>query len=629
LNPVLRLAVHHDRSVKRFSLPLAEAVLGASTSCDLVVPFPGVSRRHATVRPLDGGLLISDLGSKNGLVKDGTRITEILLRPRDRVRLCRAWLELEEIASSDAAIGLSLGIPTASTVRSESNETGQLTDLPGSGSPASVLAVIRAVESAGGIDPAQPDGARALLDLARLALEASSLWVWSDQGEDLPSIRALAGPLPSEDLLRILATAARIQAEQAGPGHLVILPGGLASPLRDRVTGLAATLQHGASRVAVWRLDLFDYLVAKVTAARVSQRPRARTNPATLELVRFPEEFVRGESEAMQKLVEALATAAQSRLDVLLLGETGTGKELVAKAIHMSGPTSAGPFVAINCAAIPAELLEAQLFGVEARVATGVDPRPGLFLKADGGSLFLDEIGDLPEPLQAKLLRAIQEREILPLGATRPRKIDVRVISASNKELGELTRQGKFRADLYYRLRGLQFHMPPLRERREDLPALTLSFAQRGSKEYGKSIQGISRKALSVLSVYDWPGNIRELKSEVERAVLLCPDGGVLETEHFAPVLWAVERARQSADSTRDEIGTATSSGPFSCAELPSETVFQSQTIGLRLRLDELERLEIGRALTAAHGNKSKAAADLGITRNGLALKMKRLGISG
>ncbi len=303
-------------------------------------------------------------------------------------------------------------------------------------------------------------------------------------------------------------------------------------------------------------------------------------------------------------------------MDVLLLGETGTGKELIARLVHASGHSAKGPFIAINCAAIPSELLEADLFGVEARVATGVDPRPGLFAKAEGGTLFLDEIGDMAERLQAKLLRVLQEREVLPVGAHHPKKIHVRVISASNKDLAARVEAGTFRDDLYYRLRGLQFHLPPLRERKEDLPSLVLAFAQEGAKRYDKEIRGISRKALELLTAYAWPGNIRELKNEVDRAVLLATDGGHLESDHFGPVKYAVEHSR--ANTPQNDAAMTTGS---------AHAVEASASGALHGRVDAVEREAILEALRATHGNKSKAAQLLGITRNGLALKVKRLGI--
>jgi DNA-binding NtrC family response regulator len=620
---VLRLAVHHEKSVRRFALPHAEAVLGSAEECEFHAPYPGVSRRHATLRPLDGGLLVTDLGSKNGLVRDGARHTEILLRPRESIRLGRARLELEDVDSSDAALALPVSA-LAARRRRESRDTGSMTELPGAGSPAAALAVIRGVERSGGIESTRPDEARQLLELGAAALEATAVWIWRG-GEDVPPILALTGSLPDEqdlaDFARIAREARTIRTAGASTGAL------LAAPLRAGLPALAARLQGPPAKIPEWKLDLFDYLASKVK--RAPKRPPVPAAPdvgGDAHALCFPDEFVRGDSVAMLKLLDNLLTAARSRLDVLLLGETGTGKEMIARSIHDSGPSGKGPFLAINCAAIPAELLEAQLFGVEARVATGVDPRPGLFLKANGGSLFLDEVGDLPELLQAKLLRALQEREILPLGATAPKKIDVRVISASNKNLGALVREGRYRADLYYRLRGLQFHMPPLRERKEDLPHLVLAFAQRAAATYDKSIEGVSQKALTILTAYDWPGNIRELRNEVERAVLLCPDGGALESEHFAPIAWAVENISRSQAienpsrdhaSEADEVGNQNVTGAD--LSIPPST--------LQHRLDEVERQVIGDALTRSHGIKSRAAAILGITRNGLAMKMRRLGL--
>jgi transcriptional regulator with PAS, ATPase and Fis domain len=279
---------------------------------------------------------------------------------------------------------------------------------------------------------------------------------------------------------------------------------------------------------------------------------------------------------------------------VLVVGETGSGKELLARTIHLTG--ARGSFVAINCAAIPSELLEAELFGVQRRVATGVDPRQGLFLRANGGSMFLDEIGEMPERLQVKILRVLQEREILPIGASHPIPIELRVIAASNRDLGRLVREGTFRADLYYRLRGIELRVPPLRERSDDIPQLALHFLECAAADYNKRVTGITRKALDVLRAHDWPGNVRELESDVRHAVLVCPTGSALDSQHFA----------------RSESGAA----DIDRAVRP-----------LQEAVNEIERREIERALSAAGGNKSRAARLLGITRNGLALKLRRLRI--
>jgi transcriptional regulator with PAS, ATPase and Fis domain len=324
--------------------------------------------------------------------------------------------------------------------------------------------------------------------------------------------------------------------------------------------------------------------------------------------------MVIGASAAMRDLLQQMSATVSSGIDVLLSGETGTGKEFLARIVHDSGPTRHGPFVPINCAAIPGELLEAELFGVERRVATGVDPRTGLFIEADRGSVFLDEIAELPERLQAKLLRVLQEREVLAVGATRPRKISVRIISASNQDLPRLVVEGRFRADLYYRLQGLAFHSPPLRDRREDIPALALAFLVRGADEYGKNIAGISNAAIELLQLHAWPGNIRELQTELRRAVLVCPNGESVQKEHFV----SLSRIRVPSVPEKAQMmpGVAeTSDG-------------EAGVVLLRERLATIERAEIESAIRAAGGNRSLAARVLGITRNGLAHKLTRLGLT-
>lgn len=385
------------------------------------------------------------------------------------------------------------------------------------------------------------------------------------------------------------------------------------SLLRRRVAGDLALAGRGpdvVSAIFANTAEPWTEHVVAFVAERLMRSPKASSETPELPArtnagVILPQEMVVGTSAAMRSLLQQMDATVGSRFDVLLSGETGTGKELLARVVHQSGPTRGGPFIAINCAAIPAELLEAELFGVERRVATGVDPRAGLFLEADRGSIFLDEIAELPDRLQPKLLRVIQEREVLAVGATRPRKISVRIISASNRDLADLVSSGRFRADLYYRLRGLEFHAPPLRERVEDIPALAFEFLARTSEEYGKNISGISRAALELLSAHPWPGNVRELQTEICRAALICPDGESLQTEHFA--------FRPHASTTP----------PIALDEDASPP-----TVLLRDRVAAIERAEIENAMRESGGNRTLAAKILGITRNGLAHKIIRLGVT-
>ena len=362
----------------------------------------------------------------------------------------------------------------------------------------------------------------------------------------------------------------------------------------------------------------------------------------------IPPGMVVGGSGAIQALLSQVRATVRSGMDVLLTGETGTGKELFARMIHTSGLHPEGPFVAINCAAIPAELLESEFFGVQKGVATGVDPRPGRFLQADGGTIFLDEVSELADHLQAKLLRVLQEHEILPLGASAPRKISARVVSATNQELDERMKKGRFRADLYYRLRGLQFHLPPLRERRDDIPELIVAFAMRFEEESSKRIRGVNRRALDLLLAHDWPGNVRELENDVRRAVLTCHDGGVLEPSHFGPVRWVVEPWKDrpeayAAEGQSGQPGQVVQAGqgtpPSAAARAADGTSPAPERLPSTSRMravrplhevrDEAEKKAIELALEKTRGNKSLAARLLDISRNGLAARMRELGLLG
>ncbi len=621
---MLRIAVRFEDHALFFRPPSEQATLGAAAENDWVVPFPGVSRRHAEVRRHPIGIQLADLGSKNGLLRGDQRYSEIVLAPGESLQIGRAELRLEEVPSSDGEIVLRL--PSVAALLDDdapsSSDTDALREGAGQVTPGSALALVRRIEASTG---RAFEGAewRTLLHATRATLGAQGLVLLSTGRDDATAIVACDGRIAETAELEEIAR--RAPENDAGRDSLLPLADDRLA-LARRVGGrggnrvLAALLPPGAGKPAGWKLDFFDYLAEKLIPFERRVPPsNPLPDPPSDELLRLPAEFVHGGSAAISGLLQSLRATVMSSLDVLILGETGVGKELVARTVHASGPTAKGPFVAINCAAIPAELLEAELFGVEARVATGVDPRPGLFVKAEGGSVFLDEIGDMPDPLQAKLLRVLQEREVLPVGAHQPRKIRVRIISASNKEIAERVADGRFRADLYYRLKGLQFHVPPLRARRDDLPALVLAFATRAAASYGKRIVGVSRRALDLLSVHTWPGNLRELKNEVERAVLLAASGGSLESEHFASVKYAVERAA----AVPPDSNTATIVVPPEVHRASPDAPSGS----LQIRLDDVERVAIQDALHACLGNKSQAAKLLGITRNGLALKMKRLGI--
>jgi len=607
------------------------ARLGAAADNDLVAPFPGVSRRHARLESTGDGLLVVDLGSKNGLVSDGRRFENLLLTVGREVHLGHAVLSVEEVSSSDLDLGLRFEARRLPTPPSGIGvqDTRELVAADALASPGAALRLVRRLGRTAA--PPPPDERQELLDEARRVLKAhwlAEMEVDEESGE-LTTAR-WHGPLADESTLGVLeATLAseppdreglrRVEAEH----HFV-----LASPGGDAWL-VAAFEPH--SRPGPWAEELLGFLTDRLLGDRP---PMREEEPAGLGALNLPPRMVLGDSRLMRDLMLQIAATLRSDRSVLLSGETGSGKEMVAKLIHRSSATAGGPFLGVNCAAIPGELLEAELFGVEARVATGVDPRPGLFVRAEGGTLFLDEIGDMPERLQAKLLRVLQEREVWPLGSGKARPVTARVIAASNRALEEEVAAGRFRRDLFYRLRGLHFHVPPLRRRREDLPALIHELATRAAEKFEKRISGVTRRALELLLDYDWPGNVRELEHAMERAVLLCPSGLPLEPEHFPALTAAPPQGDDDVSDSTAPVPLATPAaglsfdaepGAGSGREEPEEAAFRP----LQERVDEVERQAIREALKAGGGVKTRAAELLGVTRNGLAMKMKRLGLDG
>ncbi len=304
-----------------------------------------------------------------------------------------------------------------------------------------------------------------------------------------------------------------------------------------------------------------------------------------------------GKNKKMQHLFTQIQTVAAADISVLIQGETGTGKELIARSIHDNSPRKIGPFVAINCAAIPAELIESELFGHERGAFTGaIAQQIGKFEQANTGTLFLDEIGDMPPALQAKLLRVLEEREFQRIGGTKTISIDIRVLTATHRDLADPAKKDAFRSDLYYRLAAFTIRIPPLRERREDIAILAHHFLKRYATAAEKTIRTISTDALQMLKQHDFPGNVRELKNAIESAVLS------ETTDLLQP---------QSLPSYLTQEGT----------QATTEGSADTTTI---LPLDEVERRAIVRALKVTGGNMSDAAQRLGIGRNTLYRKLEK-----
>lgn len=353
--------------------------------------------------------------------------------------------------------------------------------------------------------------------------------------------------------------------------------------------------------IAAMKEGAYDYLSKPfrsdevlLTLRKAMERERLRGRVASLEaeLAAWVEPDLAAESPAMRKVRDLATRVAPHATTVLITGESGTGKEVVARAIHRMSPRREAPFVAVNCGAIPEHLLESELFGHVRGAFTGAAAdKLGLFEEADHGTLLLDEIGDLPPPLQVKLLRVLQEGEIRRVGDARSRRVDVRVLAATARDLEADVHEGRFREDLYYRLNVVRIHLPPLRERAEDLDSLVASLVERTARRTGKQVT-LAKEAMTAIRGHSWPGNVRELENALERAVVLSPDGVIRDI-----VVGTPRAGRQ--DETAGSVTT------------------------LEAALRSAERQAIDRALAAADGNRKEAARILGISVRSLFYKLK------
>jgi transcriptional regulator with PAS, ATPase and Fis domain len=318
----------------------------------------------------------------------------------------------------------------------------------------------------------------------------------------------------------------------------------------------------------------------------------------------FPKDYVPGDSPVMQAVYGQIRSIARSDLPLLLVGETGVGKECLAETVHLSSNRKSGPFMPINCAAIPADLLEAELFGIAKGVATGVVERPGRFKLAQGGTLFLDEIGDMSSALQAKMLRALEEQVVQPVGGA-AEEIDVRLIAATNTDLGKKVETGEFRRDLYYRLAGLVVAIPALRRRMGDLSGLIEFFFHQAREESGRDVSGLTYGAMRRLAERRWPGNVRELRHAVRRLVFMCPDGRAIDSGMVADI----------------EEGALPAPGTPADESVPDFTTWES------LNLADVTCGLLEEAMRRAGGNQTAAAALLGITRSSLRRRLIKFAI--
>jgi len=389
------------------------------------------------------------------------------------------------------------------------------------------------------------------------------------------------------------------------------LKSALAVPIQNRGNVLGVLVLHGgveADDFTEKHLRLLNIIASQSGQVLENARLYRELEEENLHLKKevqrtYRFEEIIGQSPAMAKVFELLEKIIPTDVRMLVEGESGTGKELIARAIHYNGPRKSKRFVAVDCGALPEQLLESELFGHVRGAFTGAtESKKGLFQAADGGTLFLDEINNMSPALQAKLLRAIQESEIRPVGGTQPIKIDVRIICATSQDLSQSVKQGSFREELLFRLKVVTVKLPPLRERKEDIPLLSGQFLKKFASAMNKPLQGFSKEALQFLQQYHWPGNVRELVNTVERSVALADaDAKVVDV-----------------DLLPDELrGVTQSSNQF----IPAGDATLLQAV------EKLERAMVVEALKKCGGNRTKAAESLGLSRRGLLNKIERYGL--
>jgi Nif-specific regulatory protein len=536
-------------------LPDGEAIVGRDPTSAVAIVDPSVSRKHCVLqREEDGRFLVKDLESRNGTVVNGIAVKEQWLRHGDEIATGDSlflFLTEEDERPSASRVEFDDGQSMAETRLIHPKEAVYLRpdrllkELPATSQVGrnlnALLKISRVVHAIRDLEELQaqlldlifevvPAGRGAILLSDGDAQEFSSVYARTRQG--------------GQQLVRVSRTIARkamkenvaiLGEDVASSGNFREVESLVASNVRSLVCVPLSVFQRmigciyldstsGVNRFHEDHLQLMAG-VAAISAVALDNARRLQwleqENQRLTTEIRQDQNLV-GEGTRMKEIFQFLARVAPADSTVLIEGESGTGKELVAKALHRNGPRANKPFVAINCAAIPESLLEDDLFGHEKGAFTGaVGQKKGRLEIADGGVVFLDEIGELAPGLQVKLLRVLQEREFERVGGTHPTKVSIRVIAATNRDLEEAVRRGEFRQDLYFRLAVVKMTMPPLRERREDIPMLTRHFVQKHAMRCRVKARPISREAMAALVNYDWPGNVRELENAIERALVM------------------------------------------------------------------------------------------------------------
>ena len=577
------------------------------------IPDHSVSREHCIIVRQGDEFLIRDLGSHNGTVVNDLRVKDQVLAHRDCISIGKTvvqFLMRDEVVFEDPVETARVSVST--------DQNSLLTAASVTADLQALLRVSTMLHSFHAIYRGRGSSARSTLEkhLLSLVLEVipashGAILLYED-GFDEPTRLSIKdhdrGPhrpvaINRNLVKRVLTESCGLLVESASkspedepakaPQSLVLAP----LVIRGRACGVIY-LEGSAFRETHLQLLVAISQLASMAMENAFQLEWLGAENERLEAELYPDHHMIGDSAPLRELQRNIARAAQTNSTVLIQGETGTGKELTARAIHQSGSRAGNPFVAINCAALSETLLESELFGHEKGAFTGaVVQKKGRLEFASGGTVFLDEIGEMPLQLQVKLLRVLQERQVERVGGTQPVKFDIRLIAATNRNLEEEVRAGRFRQDLYYRLNVVTLKTPALRDRPGDILPLAMHFAIKFGQQCTRRITGISPEVHPYLLRYDWPGNIRELENAIERAVVL-GTGDMIELEDLP------EAIREVANS-----------------------VGVSRAIPLQSAIDEAKRQAIARAFTEAQGDHAAAAKLLGVNPNYLYRLMRNLGL--